>query len=304
MSDLTGLQGEWTFGVQAVRIDFADRWRVHRLLRKLGGCSVPYAAIAGVEFVPDSGRKRWRLRIRLIEGADPFAAGMLGDRGDKGDPFTLTGTADSVLTAEYHADQLRALAEGARAADPASDPAGVARSLVPAPPIRASTSEGDAVFDGSTVRLEWRRLARREKRLSGGRVLPRDGILRAEWTGPDAGAWAGVRFVLRDSAARVADIRRDPCALATQDGREMAQLRLLAAVVNAHPGGGEDGAGAAGGREVESSEEAEPPAPESGARPAPEEVSRRIRELAALRDDGLVTEEEFAAKKAELLKRL
>ncbi|WP_017539983.1 DUF4429 domain-containing protein [Nocardiopsis halophila] len=303
MSDLSGHQGTWTFGADAVRIDYADRWRVHRMLRLLRRCAVPYAAIAGVEFRPDAGRRRWSLSLRLEEGADPFAESALGEQ-DRGAPFRLTGPADSVLTAEYQADQLRVLAEGARVAGPRPDPAEVARSLVPAPPFKAVCAEGEAVVDGGEVRLRWQRPRGKEKRRLGGRVLPLDGLVRAEWVPPEPSGWAGVRFAVAGEDASGGGIRKDPAGMCTLDGGEQARLRLLAAVVNAHLPGAAGAARGAGGREVGTPGAPEAPAPHSAPRPDPEEISRRIRELARLRDDGLVTEEEFAAKKAELLGRL
>ncbi|MDA2811851.1 DUF4429 domain-containing protein [Nocardiopsis sp. RSe5-2] len=303
MSDLSGHQGTWTFGADALHIDYADRWRVHRLLRLLRRCSVPYAAVAGVDFQAGAGRRRWRLAVRLADGADPFAASVPGAE-EKGDPFELTGPSDTVLTAEYQADQLRVLAEGAQTTGAAPDPGAVARSLVPAPPFKAYCDGGEAVFDGAEVRLHWKRPRGRDEQRRGGRVLPLDRLVRVEWVPADQGGWAGIRFTVAGEPSSGGSVRKDPAALGSQDGREQARLRLLAAVVNAHLPTGAGAAAALGDREGGAPEQVEAPAPDAGPRSEPEEVSRRIRELAALRDDGLVTEEEFAAKKAELLRRL
>jgi hypothetical protein len=44
-----------------------------------------------------------------------------------------------------------------------------------------------------------------------------------------------------------------------------------------------------------------PPAPEPAAAPTQADMVAQLRELAALRDDGILTDEEFAAQKARLL---
>jgi hypothetical protein len=49
---------------------------------------------------------------------------------------------------------------------------------------------------------------------------------------------------------------------------------------------------------------AEPPAPARGAGIGAEEILKTIKSLAALRQEGILTDEEFAAKKAELLGRI
>jgi Bacterial PH domain/Short C-terminal domain len=46
------------------------------------------------------------------------------------------------------------------------------------------------------------------------------------------------------------------------------------------------------------------PSAAPAARPRPSDIPERIRELARLRDEGLLTEQEYARKKAELLARL
>lgn len=313
MSELSGDQGVWRFGEDGVRIEYADKWGVHRLLRAVGACTVPFAAVASVDFHAGKGRRKWRLEARLIEGADPFL--MSAGAEDDALPFVLTGPASGALLAEYYADQLRAAADGARLAGSAADPGEVARSLVPGLPFKAQTMEGEAVFDGETVRLSWPRLMySAEKWRQKGRILAAERILRAEWQEPGISGYGGVRFLLREDpdVSAALPVYRDTAALTSMTTKEHVRVRLLAAVANAYLASG-SAAGAAEppgpGGEPAALESAPPDRrPEAAgaeaARRDAEEVFRRIRELGRLHEEGLLTAEEFAAKKAELLDRL
>ncbi|WP_017592660.1 DUF4429 domain-containing protein [Nocardiopsis potens] len=312
MSELSGDQGVWRFGEDGLRIEYADKWGVHRLLRAVGACTVPFAAVASVDFHAGKGRRKWRLEVRLVEGADPFL--MSAGAEDDAPPFVLTGPAPGALLAEYHADQLRAAADGARLAGPAADPGEVARSLVPGLPFKAQTLEGEAVFDGETVRLSWPRLMySADKWRQKSRILPAERILRAEWQEPGISGYGGVRFLLREDAdvSAALPVYRDTAALTSMTTKEHVRVRLLAAVANAHLAAG-TAAGAVppgAGGEPAALEAAPPPGAPAGAggeaaRRDAEEVFRRIRELGRLHEEGLLTAEEFAAKKTELLDRL
>jgi hypothetical protein len=74
MDELAGDQGTWHWDGESVRIRYRQGRRTDRLLRRLGQCQVPLAALATVEFHPRVTRRRWSLRMVLREGADPYAA--------------------------------------------------------------------------------------------------------------------------------------------------------------------------------------------------------------------------------------
>src|SRR5690606_25381497 len=161
-----------------------------------------------------------RLEARLTEGADPFL--MSAGAEDDALPFVLTGPASGALLAEYYADQLRAAADGARLAGSAADPGEVARSLVPGLPFKAQTMEGEAVFDGETVRLSWPRLMySAEKWRQKGRILAAERILRAEWQEPGISGYGGVRFLLREDpdVSAALPVYRDTAALTSMTTR-------------------------------------------------------------------------------------
>src|SRR5690606_36472073 len=312
VSELSGDQGVWRFGEHGVRIEYADKWGVHRLLRAVGACTVPFAAVASVDFHAGKGRRKWRLEARLTEGADPVL--MSAGAEDDALPFVLTGPASGALLAEYYADQLRAAADGARLAGPAADPGEVARSLVPGLPFKAQTLEGEAVFDGETVRLSWPRLMySAEKWRQKSRILAAERILRAEWQEPGISGYGGVRFLLREDAdvSAALPVYRDPAAPTSMSTKEHVRVRMLAEVANAYLAAGSAAAAleppGPGGEPA--ALEPSPPARAGtagaeAARRDAEEVFRRIRELGRLHEEGLLTAEEFAAKKAELLDRL
>lgn len=294
MDEVRGKTATWRFDTEMVAIQYDTRWRAHAFPKLLGRCELPLAAIAAVEFSAE-GKKGWRLRLRLREGADPFAAvGAL--LPEKGQPFLLTGAADTELVAEYHADQLRLTAEAARLADdqPAAD---YALGLVPPVPLHIETEEGSARFDGRTLRLEWSDDAGFRKRKQRRVEYALDEILRMDWFPQKAALDDGyLRVVTRDdrSEAGPGDPGKDFACLVTEDSaKQDARTLLMAATVTAH-------LWAAAPRQAELT--STPDTPDTAA-DSPN-VYDRIRELGRLHREGLLTDDEFTTKKAELLDRL
>ncbi|SDK78906.1 DUF4429 domain-containing protein [Nonomuraea jiangxiensis] len=313
MDELRGHAATWRFDSEKVVIHYDSRWRTHPLLKILAHCEIPVAAIASVDFVAGQ-KKGWRLRLRLRERADPYAAvGAL--LPEKGQPFLLTGRPDTELVAEYQADQLRLAVEAAHGSGPLPPAETFALGLVPSLPLHLQTEEGTAVFDGRTVRLGWSDDASvrkiKQRRMEYGLA----DIRRVDWVPEGPGADNGyLRIVTREVEAGAKPFKptKDFACLTTESGKEEAWALVMAATVTAHlwvapdqpverpqltaapqdasPGQTVPGQDGSPGRTV--------PAQDSAT------VYDLIRELGRLHAEGLLTDEEFTAKKAELLARL
>lgn len=295
MDELHGDQGTWQFDGEAVHIRYHGKRSQDPLLRRLGRCRVPLAAVTAAEFDPPESGKRWSLRLVLREGVDPYAASgaMLTKRAR---PFRLTVRASSPLVGEYWADQLSAAArrEGEWATDQ-PEPGRLARQLVPPVPLHIKSSEGTAAFDGNTVRFTWSGSAAARKRGQRTREFPLAGVRRVEWIPTDGWEWDLLRVVTADTAGEpVPDPRRDPSCLRCYPGKEGADALLLAATVTAYVWARD--AGPAG--IASSAPGGLTPLPvESGAEPRAAELDGM---LTRLHREGLLTDAELAAKRAQL----
>ncbi|MEY9212804.1 DUF4429 domain-containing protein [Thermobifida halotolerans] len=292
MDELRGKQGIWRFDGETVSIHYRTGWRADPLLVALGRCRLPVAAVSLVEFTPRGVRgKDWRLRLRLHERADPFTAVGAG-LAEKSQPFLLTGRPATELLAEYYADQFAAAAEAARDDGDPAPPEQLATGLVPPLPLHVQTSEGTAFFDGEAVRLVWSGEAGSRKRREQRREFPLSEIRRAEWVPTDGWNEGYLRIVTHEAGTSPAAAKPGKdlsCLLTNSSRREEARTLLLAATVTAHLWA-RDTSGPARPTDAYTADE--------------RTVYDRIRELGRLRDEGLLTEEEFRAKKTELLDRL
>ncbi|GAA3688999.1 DUF4429 domain-containing protein [Nonomuraea antimicrobica] len=273
-------------------IQFNSRWRTHRLLKVLARCEVPVAAIEAVEFAA-AGKKGWRLRLRLRERADPYAAvGALLAEG--GQPFLLTGGPETELVAEYQADQLRLAAETARPDDGLRPAEEYALGLVPPVPLSIRTSEGTAMFDGETVRLEWSDEAGSRKATRRRMAYALRDIRRVDWFPQRSSGEGHLRIVTRDEDpdAKPTKPSKDFACLLTEDSaKQDAWTLVMAATVTAHLWAKADRE--TGRAQLTAAQDTDSPT-----------VYDSIRELGRLHTEGLLTDEEFASKKAELLDRL
>lgn len=291
MEELRGHHGTWRLNEERVAILFGTGRKVPNLYRSLGHCSVPLAAVAAVDFDRGDRKKGWRLKLRLHEGMDPY--GRLGAPGREAlTPLLLTGPHDQELLAEYFADQITASARLARGTEERPEPGEVALGLVASPPLQARTGEGSAVFDGDRVRLQWDGwFASSVKSQEKVREYQLSEIEEAKWY-PQLDVTEGyLRIVLRGvTIPEATEISHDFFTLVTHGSKGSEGALLLAATVNAH---------------LQKAERAREPAalPEAGGETG-EVIFGKIRELGRLHDEGLITEEEFSAKKAELLARL
>ncbi|GHC76656.1 hypothetical protein GCM10007079_13160 [Nocardiopsis terrae] len=294
MDELRGDQAAWGFDGESVSIRYETKgWFRNPLLKFLGVLEVPVGVIDKVDFRPGAGRRNgWVMNLRLHEGMDPYAAaGSALD--DKAQPFRLTGPARTELVAEYLADQLRFAAGQAEAPDPLAP-----TRLVPALPLHIRTCEGTARLEPDLLTLAWegayasgrtKRGQRREYGLAD--------ITGVEWAPANSGGWGLVRVFTRENAQGTIKPRDDLGALRTgmdASSNENYHAFLLAATLTAHLWARDLGAvgvpGAVG------------PAP--GPSGDDEWIFGQIERLGDLRAKGLITDEEFNAKKAELLDRI
>lgn len=287
MAEVRTRDGVWTFDDEVVRIVPGHDRKVHKLRRALGELAVPVDAIAGVAF--EAGRKGGRLRLRLREGADPFLHVAAGGLTDDGDPYRLTVDRDGAGAAEWFVDELRH-ALGPEAPGPTD------RFLLPAPatPLSATAGDGTVSFDGSRIRIEWTEWAEEPKKAAGPTELELEAVHGVEWT-PTVNLTNGLlRFLVPGAAPQPP--KRDRHCVTWGVQREGGTAALLAAAVAArlpHPGAPAvvgappgDASASAGPGDVH------------------DDVLRRLRELGELHRDAVLTDEEFAAAKQALLRRL
>ncbi|MDT0331083.1 DUF4429 domain-containing protein [Nocardiopsis lambiniae] len=290
MEELRGYHGIWRIDDEAIRIRFDSGRRVPTLFKALGGCTVPLAAVRDVDFDRGDRKRGWRLRLELARGTDPYV--MLGvSARDELTPLVLAGPHDRELVAEYVADRIRAGAHYVRetlATPP--DRGEIARALVARPPLQVRTAEGSASFDGDKVRLQWDGwLASSAKEKEKSREYRLAEIESVLWHPPADVTEGCMRIVLRGvTLPEATALDNDFFTLASHGSKGAEETFLMAATLNAHiegaaPAAVESGAGDTGGTE---------------------DIFAKIRELGRLHAEGLLTDEEFSTKKAELLDRL
>jgi hypothetical protein len=216
-------------------------------------------------------------------GADPLMEAASGQLKEACDPYRLVLPAERALLAEYYADELRTLvtADG----EPAE------RYLVAPPeaPLQFKAYDGKASFDGKAVSFRWFWTgASSAKWKAGDQSFPVTGLSGVEWRSPEV--FEGHLRLLRREPDSVspAQADQDPAAVVfgLGYGPVHESLPFAAAVLAA----------------VRSSGAA--PVSVSAARRDPADIAERIRHLGELHKAGLVTDEEFTVKKAELLAEL
>lgn len=289
MEEVHGHHAIWRFDEETLRVAFGAGRKVPQLYKALGHCELPLAAVKDVDFDPGDRKRGWRLRLRLMDGADPYT--YLDTTGKASTPLLLTGPHDRELVTEYFADQLTASSRYARQTlDGPIDPAEVARGLVARPPLQVRTAEGSASFDGDRVRLQWDGwLASTPKEREQAREYRLSEIESVSWV-PQVDFDEGhLRVLLRGvSLSEATDLENDFFTLVSHGLKGSDETLLMAATVNSHIA-----------REQERAE-LEAAAPVDG----DEAIFAKIRELGRLHAEGLLTEDEFSTKKAELLGRL
>ncbi|MCP2262165.1 protein of unknown function (DUF4429) [Streptoalloteichus tenebrarius] len=307
--ELRGQNATWVFETDSVRVRYGTGIRVPALLKELREVVVPDVALAGADV--SVGSRRTILQMRLRQGACPLLEAAAGQLGEGSDPYRIVLRADQADLAEHYAEDLRTRA----ALNPAADrPA--ERFLLPGPrpPRHVKAYDGNGVFDGKTVAFRWMWSgASSAKWRAGDQVFPVSDIVDVEWAAP--GVLSGhLRVRLRGDGddVRRLDPDQDPRALTFGVGYGLTHesLTFAAAVLYAIADHRTVVRAAPEAVPAVSAPAALPPPPPppslsgSGGGPSVDEVIATIRKLGELRDAGLLSEDEFQRKKAELLARL
>ncbi|MFM9589662.1 DUF4429 domain-containing protein [Streptomyces scabiei] len=284
---LAGLHAVWEFESDSVLIRFERGIRTPKLFQALGERRIPLEAIGEVTLTPG---KRGTVVLHAVPrpGADPLMEAAAGQLKEGSDPYRLVLPAERETLAEYYADELRARLTGSGPAD---------RFLVAAPevPLQFKAYDGKASFDGRSVSFRWFWTgASSAKWKAGDQSFPVSALSGVEWRSPEL--FEGYLRLLRRDAngERPAQPDHDPAAVVfgLGYGPVHESLPFAAAVLAAAR------TGAAG--PVEPVE----PVAATGPRRDPADIADRIRHLGELHEAGLVTDEEFSVKKAELLAEL
>ncbi|MEU9589454.1 DUF4429 domain-containing protein [Streptomyces sp. NPDC048219] len=278
---LAGFHAAWEFESDSVLIRYERGIRTPKLFQALGERRVPLEALAGVTLTPGR-RGTVVLRAEPRPGADPLMEAAAGQLKEGCDPYRLVLPAERETLAEYYADELRGLLGGAGRTE---------RYLVAAPgaPLQFKAYDGKASFDGAAVTFRWSWTgASSAKWKAGDQSFPVAALGGVEWRSPEV--FEGhLRLLPRDAAAVAPQADQDPASVVfgLGYGPVHESLPFAAAVLAAVR---EQGAGT--------------PVPVPAPRRDPADIAERIRHLGELHQQGLVTDEEFSSKKAELLAEL
>ncbi|MFI9200524.1 DUF4429 domain-containing protein [Streptomyces sp. NPDC053048] len=282
---LAGFHTVWEFDTDSVLIRFERGIRTPKLLQVLGERRIPYEALSAVE---QAQGRHGTVVLRAVPrpGADPLVEAADGQLREGSDPYRLVLPAERELLAEYYAERIRAEL-GPAAGEPAE------RHLVaaPVPPPSFKAYDGKASFDGRAVSFRWFRTgASSAKWRAGDQRFAVDELTGVHWRSPDAPG-GHLRLVRRDGhGTRPGAADQDPAAVVFGTGYGLVHesLPFAAAVLAA----------------VRAKAPAPPVVSVPAARPDPGGIAERIRHLGELHDAGLLTDDEFSAKKAELLAEL
>ncbi|MFI1357019.1 DUF4429 domain-containing protein [Streptomyces sp. NPDC020898] len=291
MAEIIQRDGAWAFDGSTVRITPGLHRSVPLFRQTYGEVAVPLEAVAGIVYEPE--RKRGRLRLRLREGADPLLQATGGRLPDAADPYRLSVDIDRSGVAEYVAEEIRhALLLDQVPKEPAK------AYLLPGPPVPVSvrSSDGMVSFDGTQVRIDWADTADRIKRATGPRIISTHDLVQVDWL-PNSGYEDGfLRFVTHGTVFSKLPPEKDPYALDLWGSTRRDLLTaLVAAAVTArlpHPS-------------TRAVDHAERPGLAPAIPPQSDHhdvLLRRLRELGALHREGVLTDEEFTATKAAVLR--
>ncbi|MFD3725417.1 DUF4429 domain-containing protein [Streptomyces sp. NPDC058671] len=338
---LAGIQATWEFESDALVIRFDRGNRTPRLFSVLRERRIPHEALASVTLTPG---KRGTVVLHAVPrpGADPLMEAAAGQLAEHCDPYRLVLPVECETLAEYYRDELRAVLArrptsawglpgaagppGASDTSDLSDSSGLSdstglsglsglsdafatsgapdladasetasavdmtpaeRFLVapPAGPRSFKAYDGKASFDGhAEVAFRWSWTgASSEKWKAGDQTFQVRDLCGVEWRSPEV-LDGHLRLLPRGGEPRASQPDRDPASVVFGLGYGPVHLSLpfAAAVLAA----------------IRTTDRV--PARVA----APGAVAERIRHLGELHQAGLVTDEEFSAKKAELLAEL
>lgn len=288
---LAGFHAVWEFDSDSVLIRFERGIRKPKLFQALGERRIPYEALRTVEV---SAGRRGTVVLHAVPrwGADPLMEVADGQLKEDADPYRLVLPAERELLASYYADALSS------ALDPAAEePADRFLVTAPDPPLHFKAYDGKASFDGRAVAFRWFWTgASSAKWKSGDQTFAVDALAGVEWRSPEV-LNGHLRLLERDAPEpRTGEADQDPAAVVfgLGYGPVHESLPFAAAVLQA----------------VRSAEKAPDAAERAPARRpgstgrAPADIADRIRHLGELHGAGLLTDDEFSTKKAELLAEL
>ncbi|QNE77649.1 DUF4429 domain-containing protein [Streptomyces finlayi] len=312
---LAGIHATWEFDTDSVLIRFERGIRTPKLFQSLRERRVPHAALSSVTLTPG---KRGTVVLQAVPrpGADPLLEAAAGQLKDGCDPYRLVLPAERETLAEYYADELRALLgpDAALRAD---------RFMVAAPdaPLSFKAYDGRAGFDGDRISFRWSWTGASSAKWKAGdqtfsvqelsgvewrspeafdgylRLVPRSGAADSVMAGPvdvPGAAYGGVGGAHRlQAAVRPAQADQDPAAVVfgLGYGPVHESLPFAAAVLESV-------------RRRQSRPATAPAALAGAVRRDPADIAERIRHLGDLHEAGLVTDDEYGAKKAQLLAEL
>ena len=278
---LAGFHAAWEFESDSVLIRYERGIRTPKLFQALGERRIPLEAISGVTLTPG---KRGTVVLHAVPrpGADPLMEAAAGQLKEGCDPYRLVLPADKETLAEYYRDELRALLK--------EDDEQAERFLVAAPeaPLQFKAYDGKASFDGRTVGFRWFWTgASSAKWKAGDQSFPVSELTGVEWRSPEV--FEGHLRLLRGEQGPV-QADQDPAAVVfgLGYGPVHESLPFAAAVLAAVKQRGATATVTA----------------VAAPRRDPADIAERIRHLGELHQAGLVTDEEFSVKKAELLAEL
>ncbi|MEU6085670.1 DUF4429 domain-containing protein [Streptomyces sp. NPDC047085] len=283
---LAGFHAVWEFESDSVLIRYERGIRTPKLFQALGERRVPLSALEGVTLAPGK-RGTVVLRLQPRAGADPLMEAAAGQLREGSDPYRLVLPAERETLAEYYADELKGLLT-----ESGSGPADRFLVEVPEGPLQFKAYDGKAFFDGTTVQFRWSWTgASSAKWKAGDQSFTVADLSGVEWRSPEV--FEGHLRLLERSAEAAGPVGsvqpdQDPAAVVfgLGYGPVHESLPFAAAVLAAVRTRGPV-----------------PVAP-APARRDPADIAERIRHLGELHQAGLVTDEEFSSKKAELLAEL
>jgi hypothetical protein len=288
---LAGIHSTWEFDTDSVLIRFERGIRTPKLFHALGERRVPYEALSTVELAPGSKRGTVVLRAVPREGADPLLEAAAGQLKESSDPYRLVLPAERETLADYYATELRSALP-----EEASKP--TEHHLVAAPPTPQSFKayDGKASFDGKVVAFRWFWTgASTAKWKAGDQFFPVGELEGVEWRSPEG---LGGHLRLRPRGAEMlAEADQDPASVVfgLGYGPVYESLPFAASVLEAVR---------AAGPAPELQSICTTPGTPHPRRSDPADVADRIRHLGELHDAGLLTDDEFTTKKAQLLAEL
>ncbi|MFG1700445.1 DUF4429 domain-containing protein [Nonomuraea sp. NPDC049309] len=283
MAEIAVPDGSWTFDGETLRIVPGSDKGIDELRRAIGDIDVPLEGIAGVSFEP--GRKGGHLRLRLRKGADALYDVVAGALSPPADPYRLAVPKGRTGAAEYFADEVR---DTLRVFQTPSGPCEHYLVRVPDVPISATAGDGTVTFDGERIRLEWTGWASSDKEKLGPQEFPLADVTGVEWKPQSGMGYGSLRFRLKGGGPGLAP-DKDPRCVSWGVQRYGGTTALVAAAVLARLP-----------RNV--------PEPQPLSAPPADDVHdavlRRLAELGRLHQSGVLTDEEFAAAKQAMIRRL